>query len=271
MKSDGRPLLTYTFLTVTRLTIMLAHVFLSSWLLVAALLMSTTHVVQAMDEKIAVAQQLEVGIDGMVKHGNSDGIVSSQQSEHLAPDTIQEDKGYDEKDIPIPHINRESEQVAELDDDDDEPGYLDDEYPDCQDLEKDCSQWVSDGECDAVDGNPEFMYTTCPRSCKICGKGDIEDLLERAMILQNDDLAISGWGKEQIVDANNEKGMKILLDDIKRYMLEEVNVEEKYQSFKKKCQNRHEKCAFWAFEGEVRLTLLHISIYPLWIICIRLT
>ena len=238
---------------------MLAQILLSSWLLYTMLLSSTIHVVKAIDERIVVTQQFEVGIDGNV-NGNSNGIVASQVSEHTVPD-IQAVEGNKEEDIPKPQINRESEQDDELDDD--EPSLLDDEYPDCQDLENDCSEWVSNGECDAIEGNPEFMYKTCPRSCKLCGKGDIDDLLERAMILRNDDLAISGWGKEQEIDSNNEENMNILLDDIKRYMLEEVNVEEKYQSFKKKCQNRQKECAFWAFEGEVRLTLLLTPTYLL--------
>ena len=131
------------------------------------------------------------------------------------------------------------------------PFVSNDKYPGCQDLHIDCSRWEAVGECDTIEGNPEYMFPTCPRSCKLCGKGDINAIVRRAKRARAGDLVAAGWGVEQKIPKKQEKEMKILLDDVKRYMLEEVNVEEKYKSFKMKCQNRHTECTFWALSGEV--------------------
>jgi hypothetical protein len=131
---------------------------------------------------------------------------------------------------------------------------------DCRDLHDECSHWESIGECDEIDGNPPFMYVNCPKSCNLCGKGSIHELVRRALIVGNKDLAISGWGVEQNLSffesPHETDKLLALLEDVKGYMLEEVNVEEKYQSFKKQCQNRHSNCAAWATFGEVSESIL---------------
>jgi len=125
-----------------------------------------------------------------------------------------------------------------------------DEYPDCQDLSDECTLFVDAGHCDAIEGTPEWMYVNCARSCELCGKGEIADLLAHAMKLRNDDLAISRWGEEQSIEESRIGEYNVLLKEIERYMLEEVNVEDKYKKIKKQCQNRHPDCTFWALEGE---------------------
>jgi hypothetical protein len=126
-------------------------------------------------------------------------------------------------------------------------------YPDCQDDHHQCAQWATDGECEAVTGNPEYMYRNCPRSCNICGRGDVEAILRQALRLRSSDLSVSGWGEEQQIPPANKKEIETLLADVEKYMLEVVNAEEKYKSFKKKCQNRHQDCSLWAIMGEVSL------------------
>ena len=121
--------------------------------------------------------------------------------------------------------------------------------PICQDLNEKCALWESIGECEAVDGNPAYMYINCQKSCNLCGKGDIDILLRRALKLRSDDLAISGWGEEQ--NTLNDEAFNDLKNDIDGYMLEEINVEVKYKSYKKRCRNRYKECLFWAFKGEV--------------------
>ena len=140
------------------------------------------------------------------------------------------------------------------------PFVSDDKYPGCQDLHVDCSQWEAVGECDILEGNPEYMFPTCPRSCKLCGKGDINAIVRRAKRARAGDLMASGWGEVQKIPKMKEDDMNALLDDVKRYMLEEVNVEEKYKSFKMKCQNRHTECTYWALLGEVN-TIQLFTVY----------
>ena len=113
------------------------------------------------------------------------------------------------------------------------------------------------------------MFPTCPRSCKLCGKGDINAIVRRAKRARAGDLVAAGWGVEQKIPKKQEKEMKILLDDVKRYMLEEVNVEEKYKSFKMKCQNRHTECTFWALSGEV--SPMKLAEYNIWYFYFSLT
>mgnify|MGYP006165273965 CR=1 FL=1 len=76
------------------------------------------------------------------------------------------------------------------------------------------------------------------------------------MKLRNDDLAISRWGEEQSIEESRIGEYNVLLKEIERYMLEEVNVEDKYKKIKKQCQNRYPDCTFWALEGEVSLDQL---------------
>ena len=241
---------------------------LALWLLLVVLLLSTATTVQAKGESSVIAKQFDIGLDGDVIDRN-EGISNVDVDTYLKEQPGQKNSGHGT----IVDDLTESRQLQSKQDMDGEAGLLQEdknavldnevEYPNCNDLHEKCALWASIGECDAVDGNPEFMYRNCLRSCKLCGNGDIDSQLEKSRQLRHEDLAIAGWGEEQEIDSNNEENMNILLDDIKRYMLEEVNVEEKYQSFKKKCQNRHKKCAFWAFEGEVRLTLLLIPMYRL--------
>ena len=250
--------------------------FSSSWLVLIVLLPITASIVQAQGESSEHANQFDIGLDGDVIDRNQ-GISNFDVDSYLKEYAGQKNTGHDTI-VDKLEGSRELQSKQDIDGEasllqEDKEDKLDseDDFPHCDDLHEKCELWESIGECDAVDGNPEFMYRNCLKSCKLCGNDDIDSLLEKSRQLRHDDLAIAGWGVEQDVDVNNKEAIHILLDDIKRYMFEEVNVEEKYQSFKKKCQNRHEKCAFWAFEGEVRLTMLHVSIYPLWIVCIRLT
>ena len=53
------------------------------------------------------------------------------------------------------------------------------------------------------------------------------------MKLRNDDLAISRWGEEQSIEESRIGEYNVLLKEIERYMLEEVNVEDKYKKIKK--------------------------------------
>jgi hypothetical protein len=129
--------------------------------------------------------------------------------------------------------------------------------PNCQDHDPDCNKWESAGECDPLTGNPEFMYRQCTKSCQLCGMGNLDDLIARAIVRADPDLSISGWGEEQDIPKEKRTEITALLEEVERYMLEEVNVEEKYESFKKKCQNRHRDCALMAVNGDVSFTSIH--------------
>ena len=177
-------------------------------------------------------QQFDVGVDGQL-NVEEGGVISTP---------LYSPKGRRE--------NTAQRQKADVDDDDDDDG------PECRDQEIDCRLWASDGECEPIQGNPEFMFPACPRSCNLCGKGDIQDLLSHALAVKrreiSGDLAILGWGVEQEIFEDYEEEISDLLEEEARYMLEVVNVDEMYDSYKLKCLNLNETCALWALQGEVR-------------------
>lgn len=184
-----------------------------------------------------VATQFDVGVDGQlnVEDHNNGGFKSVPVR---AP-----------KDTTVTAAPGHDAPVDDDDDDDDE----DEEDPDCKDQEMECSEWASWGECE---GNPAFMYPACPQSCNLCGKGDMQDLLSHALALKemSTDLEILGWGVEQEIFEGYEEEFEIseLLKDEAIYMLEVVNVDEMYDSYKTECLNRDSSCALWAVKGEVR-------------------
>ena len=207
---------------------MIVQRILSPLLILMVLFASFDLSVQANDEMLLAAKLLEVGLDGAL-------IQSISQSE--------------------PQMNRGGEQVGAyvlMDEEIDSTQLDSDEgFLECRDVHKDCELWESMGECDAIKGNPGYMYHHCPKTCGLCGKGDIHALLRHVIDSKNEDLAILGWGEEQEVHEQHREGIELLLEEVKRYMLEEINVDVKYESYKTQCQNRHFDCTLWALQGEV--------------------
>jgi hypothetical protein len=140
--------------------------------------------------------------------------------------------------------------------------------PNCLDHDPECEVWESVGECDPVIGNPAFMYRQCTKSCKLCGMGNLDDLIADALIKADPDLRISGWGEDQDISEEKREEIIAVLEDAERYMLEEVNVDEKYESVKKRCQNRHRNCAILAVdEGVSFYSSVHLPLCLLFIHC----
>ena len=204
---------------------------LSSLSLLMALLISIDSSAQVDDERPLVAKQLEVGLDG--------AMIES-----------------------VVRVNQEQPQMNPVGEDVEAPVILNDdidgihlesneEYFECRDMHKDCGLWESMGECDEFEGNPGYMYHHCPKTCGLCGTSDIDDPLQQTIDSRIGDLAILGWGEIQTIHEQHRVGIDALLEEIKRYMLEEVNVDLKYQPYKTKCQNRHFDCTLWALQGEV--------------------
>lgn len=60
----------------------------------------------------------------------------------------------------------------------------------------------------------------------------------------------SDLGVEQTIDANNAEAILETIEEARRYMAEEVMVDEKYAKTRDICQNKHKDCTFWSVLGE---------------------
>ena len=109
----------------------------------------------------------------------------------------------------------------------------------CVDVNEDnCNHWSSIGECD---NNPGYMHTNCKRSCNTCSAEDVDITVKQAIGITDQDVSEVWW--------MNSSETQDFLDDIMRYMKEEVWTLPKYTKTRVLCQNNDNMCTYWALQG----------------------
>lgn len=100
----------------------------------------------------------------------------------------------------------------------------------CVDSNEECDKWASQGECDA---NPNYMLSSCKKSCFVCADDDYESML----------LDGSEFGVPQMV---GDPAARKRIVRMKRY-LEASDIDPKSLAL---CRNNHADCAQRATAGD---------------------
>lgn len=104
-----------------------------------------------------------------------------------------------------------------------------------------CPLWAKKGECD---GNPTFMFKTCPLSCNVCHfstEDEINQGIKDALMSRKINM-----GKEQDIQTEAQDNWNKAAE---QYLKTVVHVGAKYREVKDKCQNYDERCTQFASQN----------------------
>lgn len=113
----------------------------------------------------------------------------------------------------------------------------------CTDDHYQCSEWAGMGECDA---NPNYMLTSCRRSCVVCFAGTNQ------------------FGVGQRIPRNQDKDKAVEYVEKSAKYMQRVWKEEEFSRVRHKCRNQHEDCTYWASLGECEANpkYMHLNCAP---------
>merc|ERR1719491_2674454 len=123
----------------------------------------------------------------------------------------------------------------------------------CSDDHIKCPVWASTGECD---NNPNYMRTSCRKSCNNCPAIKTEDDENDTTNAEDKEYlnAIQEYGKEQIVDGARSSETMSNIREAVVYMRDYVHAEKPTHNMSHhvltSCKNQHDMCAYWAVIGE---------------------
>ncbi len=151
-------------------------------------------------------------------------------------------------------------------DDDDfigEEEYDDDDYvlppedENCKDEHEKCEFWAMHGECD---NNPGYMLVGCKKSCNSCGSNKNPSEKNHEDKVKKEGLA-SEYGDPQDVSGPFKEKVLEKVEEMVKYMKEEVMIDPKYEKVRDNCENRNSLCAFWAVKGECEKNPSYMKIH----------